>query len=177
MITQYRIDEFAVQCTSMARGLATQVPHHLLHLFTWSEMQLMVCGRPTIDVELLKENTEYGELLNATTPLVLRFWRVLRELSEYERQLYLRFVWGRSRLPLSSAEFPRKHKINILQKTNPDDYFPVAHTCFFSIDWPNYSTDEVARRRLLYAITHCQSIDADDTTTGKSGMSTLVPYV
>ena len=36
-----------------------------------------------------------------------------------------------------------------------------AHTCFFSIDLPEYTSLEVMQERLLYAITECRVIDTD----------------
>ncbi|CAF1398421.1 unnamed protein product, partial [Didymodactylos carnosus] len=38
-----------------------------------------------------------------------------------------------------------------------------SHTCFFALDLPPYSTEEIMYERLNYAITHCSSIDADYT--------------
>ena len=43
---------------------------------------------------------------------------------------------------------------------------PVAHTCFFSIELPKYSSDEVMRSKLKFVINHCVTIDADDTAEG-----------
>lgn len=43
----------------------------------------------------------------------------------------------------------------------PDIMLPVAHTCFFSIELPKYSSNEILRDKLKYAITHCQAIDTD----------------
>ena len=37
--------------------------------------------------------------------------------------------------------------------------FPIAHTCFFSLELPAYTTAAICHARLLYAITHCQDID------------------
>jgi len=47
--------------------------------------------------------------------------------------MYLRFVWGRSRLPLTSKDFPMKHQIEIIKKSGIDHdmMLPIAHTCFF----------------------------------------------
>lgn len=42
-----------------------------------------------------------------------------------------------------------------------DAWLPTAHTCFFSLHLPRYSSDAVLRRQLLYAITHCLALDAD----------------
>lgn len=38
---------------------------------------------------------------------------------------------------------------------------PIAHTCFFRCDFPDYSSVEVMKEKLLYAIMYCGDIDAD----------------
>ena len=35
-----------------------------------------------------------------------------------------------------------------------DETLPVTHTCFFSIELPDYSTEEILKTRLLTAITY-----------------------
>ena len=79
-----------------------------------------------------------------------------------QRQLYLKFVWGRSRLPIDLKNMGRSHRIDFsshMDKTG----FPHAHTCFFSIDMPEYPSDKVMREKLLIAITMCGEIDTDYT--------------
>lgn len=39
------------------------------------------------------------------SPLVQWFWDVMEEFSNQERSLFLRFVWGRTRLPRTIADF------------------------------------------------------------------------
>lgn len=85
---------------SIDRGLATQIPRHFLKLFTASELKVIVVGRADINVGLLKLNTEYGEGFTEQSPAIQFFWNVLNSFSDEERELYLKFVWGRSRLPL-----------------------------------------------------------------------------
>jgi len=46
---------------------------------------------------------------------------------------------------------------------NQDAYLPVAHTCYFSLELPCYSSAEVMRRRLEYAMTEGVAIDLDHT--------------
>lgn len=46
-------------------------------------------------------------------------------------------------------------------KKNPDGYLPKAHTCFFSLNLPKYTSDEVMRTKIRYAIVHCVEMDAD----------------
>ena len=55
-----------------------------------------------------------------------------------------------------------KHVINKMDKKNPNQYCPVARTCFFTLDLPNYSNETVCRERLLYAI-HNAEYGGDDT--------------
>ncbi len=43
--------------------------------------------------------------MEATSALVAWFWAVMEEFSTTERSLFLRFVWGRTRLPRSIADF------------------------------------------------------------------------
>ena len=52
---------------------------------------------------------------------------------------------------------------------NVDGHLPVSHTCFFQLDLPAYSTKEIMREKLVYAITHCQAIDLDRVADGAFG--------
>ena len=145
---------------AIKRGLATVVPLKMLSLMTWRELEVHVCGRPIMDLALLKANTTY-QGCSIDDEHIRWFWKAMEEYSPEEQALYLRFVWGRSRLPLSSKEFTKKHRIDNINLTNPDSFLPTAHTCFFSIDLPRYSSYEIMRDKLRYAFTHCTAIDTD----------------
>jgi hypothetical protein len=121
-----------------------------------------------MDVDLLKENTVYRVTYIfifkgcSESDTVIQFlWKCLEEFSAEERSMYLRFVWGRSRLPLTSKDFPMKHRIEILHHNNPDIALPTSHTCFFSLEVPKYSAYEILKEKLKYAISNCQAIDTD----------------
>lgn len=86
-----------------------------------------------------------------------------------------RFVWGRSRLPLTAAGFKtQKFRIQQFNRTPPDQYMPVAHTCFFSLELPRYSSLQVTREKLRYAIFNCQAIDGDGSQSHDSTSHWLV---
>ena len=51
---------------------------------------------------------------------------------------------------------------------HPPLYGVLCVDSFFSLEWPCYSTVEVAYQRLLYAITHCVAIDADSTEAARA---------
>ena len=65
----------------------------------------------------------------------------------------------------------KRQKLHTLECADPDGHLPVSHTCFFSMEWPRYSNVEVAKRKLLYAITNCTDIDADHTAEGRANMA------
>ena len=50
---------------------------------------------------------------------------------------------------------------------HPDAAYPVAHTCFFSLELPAYSSAAICHDRMLYAITNCNAIDIDTTTAAR----------
>jgi len=160
LLEEYRLNEFNTQVDAIKRGLATIVPIALLPLFTWQELELMVCGKREIDLELLKANTVYKHGVKAADKHVQYFWEVLEEFTHHQRSNFLRFVWGQSRLPTRSEDFQEQFGIQTSPK-NDDCILPVSHTCFFSLELPRYSSREVMKKKLLYAISNCHAIDTD----------------
>jgi E3 ubiquitin-protein ligase HERC2 len=158
----------ASQVAALRSGLATIVPLHLLQLFTGEDLEVMVCGRRQIDIELLRTVTEYSGC-SASDEHVKRFWEVLESFDHLERAMFLKFTWGRSRLPLKAEDFPQKFKImNFkINTSSPDSYYPVSHTCFFQLELPQYSSRAIAEEKFRYAIFNCTAIDGDDDETGR----------
>lgn len=159
----YRLHEFDDQVQWVREGMARVIPIPLLSLFTGYELETMVCGSPDIPLNLLKSVATYKSV-DPNSPLMQWFWEVMEEFSNAERSLFLRFVWGRTRLPRTIADFRgRDFVLQVLDKYNPpDDFLPESYTCFFLLKMPRYSSKEVLRQKLKYAIHFCKSIDTDD---------------
>ena len=112
------------------------------------------------------------------------FWEVLRSFSEEEKSAFLRFVWARPTLPPKEVEFAQKFKIQSGMgedsgDKNADSYLPKAHTCFFSINIPRYSSKDILCEKLRYAIFNCTEMDADFRltdveVTGWSSINSLI---
>lgn len=168
-----RLRESEAAAVAIRNGLATVVPAAVLPLLSWRDVERMVCGRGEVDIELLQRNTEYDEGVSPHDEHVRRFWRVLDGFDSEQRQQFLRFVWARSRLPASAAEFTQKFKLQAAVPepgtapgardvvNDPDLFLPKAHTCFFSLNLPRYTSDGVMREKLLYAAYNCLTLDAD----------------
>ncbi|XP_017887257.1 E3 ubiquitin-protein ligase HERC2 [Ceratina calcarata] len=159
----YRLHEFDAQVTAVREGMSKVIPVPFLALFSGPELETMVCGSPDIPLTLLKSVATYKGI-QATAPLIQWFWEVMEEFSNQERSLFLRFVWGRTRLPRTIADFRgRDFVLQVMDKYNPPDHFlPESYTCFFLLKMPRYSCKPVLRQKLKYAIHFCKSIDTDE---------------
>ena len=74
--------------------------------------------------------------------------------NQKDRHRLTRFVSGCERLP------PLMH-VQPLSTASPDSSLPHAATCFFALELPLYSSIDIMRDKLLYAIRHCADIDND----------------
>ncbi|XP_045760290.1 probable E3 ubiquitin-protein ligase HERC2 isoform X8 [Maniola jurtina] len=159
----YRLHEFDEQVRAVRDGMSRVIPAPLLALFNASELETLVCGSPDIPVHALRASATYKGI-EPNAPLVQWFWEVMEELSGSERALFLRFVWGRTRLPRAPQD-PRQRDfvLQVLDKYQPPDHFlPESYTCFFLLKMPRYSCKSVLREKLRYAIHFCKSIDTDE---------------
>ena len=173
MALDARLAEGAAQCSEMLAGLSTIVPNaRLLSLMTEQELELLMCGEARVDVEALRSHVRYGAGVTPKQRHVRFLWQVLEGFDTEQRRVFLKFIWGRTRLPLAEEDWgEQRMRVHTLDTRSPDTHFPVAHTCFFSIEWPQYSTLKVAREKLLYAINNCNQIDADNTREGRANAS------
>jgi N-acetylneuraminic acid mutarotase len=125
LVKEFRLYEIDTQVAAIRRGLISIIPARFLSLLTWKELELEVCGSPEIDIELLKQNTKYTGC-SASDQHIIYFWTVLEKFSQLERAQYLRFAWGRSRLP-TAAKFTDKMKIDSSADRSVH-HLPLAHT-------------------------------------------------
>ena len=131
------------------RGLYALVPARALRLLSWRELALSVAGQPEINVRQLREHTLYEGYRPSDTTIAM-FWRVFEGFSNAERALFVRFAYGRSRLPQGRKWGSVRLKIS--RRPPDDNALPSSHTCFFAVDLPPYSTEARMRTALLAAI-------------------------
>ncbi|KAL4132957.1 hypothetical protein PRIC2_003286 [Phytophthora ramorum] len=165
LVEKTRLTESSQQLAALKDGLASVLPMELAPLFTPRELEVLICGRREVDVDLLRQCTEYSEGADEAMPHVQHFWEVLREMTSEERTSFLRFVWARSRMPNSAKDFPMNFKVQAAHDPGavgqPDLYLPHAQTCFFALRLPAYTSKETLRTKLLYAIQNSPNMDAD----------------
>jgi len=171
-----RLTECALHCQAIKRGIAQIIPEALLNMVTYNELETWVCGKPFVDIDLLKRHTKYGgdkktTLLTEESRRIKWFWEVLRSFSEEDKQKFIKFCWGQQRLPANDEEFDRtqtRFMIKPAMKTqHGDGALPRADTCFFNLELPDYSSREIMQQRILLAIhTDCDSMNAEEALMG-----------
>ncbi|TNV74890.1 hypothetical protein FGO68_gene13970 [Halteria grandinella] len=159
LLVSERLTRFDTQMKYIKEGISLIIPESVLFFMTWQDVDMRSTGAKTVDISTLKSITIY-DTCKEDSPVVVMFWKVFATLNEDQRSKYLKFVWGRSRLPVNLDGLNRKHCIEYF-KSRAKDSLPISHTCFFRIDLPDYSSEEILRKRLLYAIEYCGDIDAD----------------
>ena len=132
----------------------------IIENFNWSELEQRVCGNKEITVEALKEITEDGD---RDDQMVKWFWEMFEKFTQDERKSYLKYVWGRSKIPTDCSDMYYKHKLEVKSPDEGMDKngFPIAHTCFFTVDVPHYDSLELMSEKFKYAMESCGEIDGD----------------
>eukprot|EP01119_Soliformovum_irregulare_P017292 TRINITY_DN5115_c0_g1_i2.p1 TRINITY_DN5115_c0_g1~~TRINITY_DN5115_c0_g1_i2.p1 ORF type:complete len:2108 (+),score=625.85 TRINITY_DN5115_c0_g1_i2:350-6673(+) len=161
LVEKMRTTEFAPQMEAIRRGMSSVIPLPILNLFTWNELKITIEGRSSLDIYLLQRHTVYRAGYSEDDETVKNFWKVIESLTPQQHSLFLRFTWGRSRLPLFSDQFTQEFKLSKMSTETPDKTLPTSHTCFFELELPAYSSYEVMREKLIYAISECEAIDTD----------------
>merc|ERR1712072_1671673 len=121
-------------------------------LWTWHELSERVCGNPIVDLAILKKKAVY-EGCEENSVTVKYLWQALADFSQEDRQLFVRFCWGRTRLPQSEDSPMWKDGFKIANASDiPQNGLPRGHTCFFQIDLPTYTDSRTCKERILYAV-------------------------
>ena len=164
LVLKTRFEEGSKQMQAMREGFEIVFPMSFISILNWKEVEERVRGPSEISVEALKSITDY-DCCSHDNEHIVRFWRVFEDFTNEQRSMFLKFVWGRSRLPIAERLKDQRFEIYLMGKNEYKDHnlnFPQSHTCYFKLDLPRYTTDEACKAKILYAITACGEIDTDE---------------
>ncbi|KAE8906373.1 hypothetical protein PF005_g5135 [Phytophthora fragariae] len=162
LILEHRmLDSIADQLQEFLMGIYDVVPKALLSVFDYQELELILCGIPTIDTADWRANTHVryiklednkkNKITEEEQNGVLEwFWIVVEGLAPEERARLLQFVTGTSRVPvegfrglMSSSGIIHQFTIQLVPRgKEKSGLFPKAHTCFNRLDLPMYRNME-----------------------------------
>jgi len=159
---KYRmLNQIKPQITELMLGLFDIIPEAALTVFDPNELELILCGLPTIDMNDWMNNTKYSgyyESKGKKHQVVDWFWDVVKNDFDQEMKArLLQFVTGTSGVPPRGFSVLQGNDGNIkkfcVNGVSSDQYvYPRAHTCFNRIDLPNYSSKRELRDRLRQAV-------------------------
>jgi len=100
-ILKYRmLDRTKDQMSELLLGFFDVVPEPALTVFDPNELELILCGLPTIDMDDWQANTIYSGTVKETDQVVKWFWEVVRKDFDIgTRARLLQFVTGTSGVP------------------------------------------------------------------------------
>eukprot|EP00300_Choanocystis_sp_HF-7_P023139 c23004_g1_i1.p1 GENE.c23004_g1_i1~~c23004_g1_i1.p1 ORF type:complete len:331 (-),score=79.70 c23004_g1_i1:16-918(-) len=136
-------------------GFNDVVDLSLLSIFDEKELELLIGGIDSIDVDDWELNTIYRAPYSKKHKVIKWFWAVVRAMSHEQRSRLLQFATGTSKVPIGG--FKELYGSNgqqcfCIDILNDATAFPRSHTCFNRIDLPLFTSQAELQRRLIIAI-------------------------
>lgn len=159
LITDLRLTKaIRRQIDAFLSGFRELIPAADLTMFNEVELELLMAGLPDIDVADLKGNVEYTGYTRSSAQ-VDWFWTFVSQLGREDLARLVMFVTGTSKIPiegfaaLQGMNGPQKFHIHRVScASGPFFPLPSAHTCFNTLDLPQYPSAEILNKQLLCAI-------------------------
>lgn len=147
--------------TSFLTGFHTLIPKEILLEIgvTCDELCVMLNGKASVDIDELRAYCIYQSNrpdFSEDHPSVVNFFRLFREIPEDEQRLLLKFFTGSTKVPLDGYDPP----LNITEGVDMDENsLPRAHTCFNQIVLPKYTSYDIMKLRVLFAIHNTEGFE------------------
>lgn len=153
------VRRYVPACAAIRRGLAGIIPDRALRLCRWMDLQRLACGESEIDIAVLRRNSAYDSrgIFHDDHPTIRWFWQCMESLSPEQKRNFVRYAWGRSKLPRGA--WPRNYRGEQVKfKLVPKQGWaglPLSHTCFFLLELgTGYTSYEHLRRSIVTALTY-----------------------
>jgi hypothetical protein len=158
LVEHYLVGYCRAELAYLVEGFYDVLPRKILRgegteTLSAVELELIVSGLPTIDVEQWHEFTT-GDLDKPEhAALAEWFWEIVSEMSAEERAMLLSFACGASRLPAGGFAALNPHFSIEVNASESKDHHPSAHTCFNQLCLPGtYTSKEELRQKLTVSI-------------------------
>lgn len=160
LVANYKLNiQIQAQGRAFFEGFKSLINPELVAMFNESELQMLISGsQEGMDLEDLREHTNYTGGYHENHPVIQMLWDVLFSLDLDLQHKFLKFATGCSRGPLLG--FRHLEPRFCIQRAAPDnlsldtlDRLPTSATCMNLLKLPPYQSKEAMRDKLLYAIT------------------------
>ncbi|KAK3140867.1 hypothetical protein QOZ80_5AG0406890 [Eleusine coracana subsp. coracana] len=145
----------ATQIEAFKSGINEVFALKTLKMFTEEEMERILCGEQDAWASKnLEEHIEFEHGYDTSSPSIITFLEILREFGREEQRAFIQFATGAPQLPLGGLA-SLDPKLTVVRKQcdgNVDDELPSVNTCRHFIKLPPYSSKEIMRKKLKYAL-------------------------
>ncbi|KIJ59650.1 hypothetical protein HYDPIDRAFT_32985 [Hydnomerulius pinastri MD-312] len=160
LISHYRLSkQIKLQSEAFFEGLSEMIDPKWLRMFNQQELQILLGGvNAPVDLEDLRQHTNYGGLYDNDEPTIQAFWKVMDGFDQEQRRAFLRFVTSCSRPPLLG--FKQLNPNFAIRDAGSDEHrLPTSSTCVNLLKLPRYTSEKVLREKLIQAISSGAGFD------------------
>ncbi|MED6147694.1 E3 ubiquitin-protein ligase upl6 [Stylosanthes scabra] len=158
LVANHRLNfQIRQQSSHFLRGFQQLIQKDWIDMFNEHELQLLISGSlDSLDVDDLRQHTNYAGGYNSDHYVIEIFWEVLKGFSLENRKKFLKFVTGCSRGPLLGFRY--LEPLFCIQRAAGTaseealDRLPTSATCMNLLKLPPYQSKEQMETKLLYAI-------------------------
>lgn len=158
LVANHRLNsQIRQQSSHFLRGFQQLIQKDWIDMFNEHELQLLISGSlDSLDVDDLREHTNYAGTYHSEHDVIEMFWEVLKGFSMENRKKFLKFVTGCSRGPLLGFRY--LEPLFCIQRAGGNatedalDRLPTAATCMNLLKLPPYRSKDQMESKLLYAI-------------------------
>ncbi|TFK31976.1 HECT-domain-containing protein [Crucibulum laeve] len=153
LVSHYRLSkQIKLQSEAFFEGLSEIIDPKWLRMFNQQEVQVLLGGvNAPIDLDDLRQHTNYGGLYDNNEPTIVAFWKVVNTFDQEQRRALLRFVTSCSRPPLLGFK-ELVPNFSIRDAGSDQDRLPTSSTCVNLLKLPRYPNERKLREKLLQAI-------------------------
>ena len=135
------------------------IPEDFFDPLNSAEFELILNGRPFIDIDDWKQNPIYQGKYSVKHKTIKWFWKILNNLTQEELSKFLQFSTGTQRVPIGGFESLESNRGEIARFcivsvpfVTKKQNFIRAHTCFNRIDLPIYNTEEQLKESIIFLL-------------------------
>ncbi|KAG2271734.1 hypothetical protein Bca4012_073965 [Brassica carinata] len=158
LVSNHRLNfQIRQQSSHFLRGFQQLIPKECIDMFNEHELQVLISGSADyLDIDDLRQNTNYTGGYNAGHYVIDMFWEVLKSFSTENQKKFLKFVTGCSRGPLLGFKYLEPafciQRAAGSASNEAVDRLPTSATCMNLLKLPPYQSKEQLETKLMYAI-------------------------
>ena len=111
------ISQIEIFCNAIKASLYNIIPKEEVQKLNSDELELIINGKPFIDIEEWKLFTEYKEPYNKNNKVIIWFWEIMNTLNQNQLSNFLQFSTGTARVPIGGFAELESNRGNISRFT------------------------------------------------------------